>query len=67
MRRDGKVLVAEAQRSYSLYQRMAGVQDHATARSGEELYILCDAYDALAEALIRAERVDRARFEASRR
>jgi len=63
---DGR-LVAEAHRSYSLYQWMAGAQNQASARSLEELRILCDAYDALAEALVRAERTHRAWFEASAR
>ncbi|MEO3782364.1 hypothetical protein ABGB12_03475 [Actinocorallia sp. B10E7] len=59
-------LFAEARRSYSLYQWMAGAQNQASARSVEELHILCDAYDALTEALIRAERTHRAWFEATR-
>jgi len=64
---EGGRLVAEACRSYSLYQWMAGAQNQASARSVEELRILCDAYDALAEALGRAERTHRAWFEASSR
>jgi len=62
---DGR-LVAEAHRSYSLYQWMAGAQNQASARSVEELHILCDAYDALTEALTRAEQAHRSWFEVSR-
>lgn len=62
---DGR-LVAEAHRSYTLYQWMAGAQNQATARSADELHILCDAYDALAEALIRAEQAHRFWFEVTR-
>jgi len=60
------LIIADAQRTYSLYQRMAGVHDQATARGVEELRILCDAYDALAEALVRAEAANRSHFERSR-
>ena len=60
------LIIADAQRTYSLYQRMAGVHDQATARSAEELHILCNAYDALAEALIRAEAANRSYFERNR-
>ena len=48
--------VAETRRPYSHYQWLAGAQDQATAQSPTELRILCDSYDALAEALSRAER-----------
>ncbi|WP_148085851.1 hypothetical protein [Actinocorallia herbida] len=63
---DGRLLLAGSRRSFTLYQRMAGVQDHAEARTVEELHILCHAYDALTEALIRAEAVRRSWFEAGR-
>lgn len=64
---DDGLLLAGSRRSFTLYQRMAGAQDHAEARSIEELHVLCHVYDALAEGLVRAEAVRRAWFEAGRR
>ncbi|GAB2812299.1 hypothetical protein GCM10022221_07260 [Actinocorallia aurea] len=63
---EGGLLLAGSRRTFTLYQRMAGVQDHAEARTVEELHVLCHAYDALAEGLVRAEAVRRAWFEAGR-